>query len=394
MPLLELPETLLEDIIALATGVVPSTSALRYNRTFHLEDSLTAKKKGPTRRRSGGSSTAMSLLLSSRLLSTLTRGILLRRGVFSPRSGEAMEEFLGLIGEDAFQLVKHVNWTVYMIEPPDSDICASNVLGRGELTADIVERLPSKLNLHSLRLRPQEGAQLVNENSIFSGVGSMFCPEPTDAFKRFRDLRELELDFPMYAHFEIFWAGSLSGGGGLGLEAPSNGPAFPALRRLLLRGRSNTNLFEARIIQAFSEGQLPSLQTLQIHGVVGRYSPEGERASRIPPELLRAVHPLSEFEWIGFRCPDFCVEGKHTLQGRLSRAHLEALKERHGETLRSLTIDYGTCGCAHYCPPEFDFTKEELMEFLLKLPALEWVSIKAPQIDFQVEGERCRDETD
>lgn len=406
MPLVDLPESVLEDIVALAIGVSQSFDGLRHNKTCQITDNPgpnTVYRYRPTWRTKHNSPTvfyeqdfatedrslpilipksspAVSLLLTSRYLHAVTRDLLIRRGVFEVQSEDAMERFMDSIGKDNLQLVKHVDWTLL------SDIsrkARSNVdpyhnyedVVR-ERTAALLRRLP--LRLRALRIRLPQPPNLEKPTLVTSCL--WLDSNLAKALSRFSDLQELELFRNGYfIYLELFWVPVLPASeDNESLHPhPLHQPMFPALRRLYLRGCIRGSISEAQMIKAFSQDQLPSLQTLQIDGlIVGRVA--AENGWPFTPAVLLAMHPLVEFEWNGFNCKTYSCRTTFLSELPLEK-DLAALKERHGQTLRVLKINYSRCHCCEtmLCP---DVTEDMVMGFLDEMSGLDRVHIKGLRV--------------
>ncbi|KAK5998808.1 hypothetical protein PT974_01191 [Cladobotryum mycophilum] len=118
---------------------------------------------------------------------------------------------------------------------------------------------------------------------------------------------------------------------------------------------------------AFSQEQLPSLKSLTLDCILYNdhvdYIFYPYRMELFSPEAIMAMNPLEEFKWV------------HYNMERLAPGE----QRRHGATLKTLNLDYGTFPAA--CTR---LRERDVKLFLAKMPGLKRVRIHAPKIDVDI----------
>lgn len=112
-------------------------------------------------------------------------------------------------------------------------------------------------------------------------------------------------------------------------------PVFPLLRHLYLNGCLTSDITPGHMAFALSSQQLPWLRFLFVDGLLlDALEPV------FVPEVLAGMNSLEEFHWVNY---DFDTGLRRTLgepHDPPGREHLESLEERHGESLRVLSLNY------------------------------------------------------
>ncbi|KAL4890062.1 hypothetical protein BDV59DRAFT_204661 [Aspergillus ambiguus] len=238
---------------------------------------------------------------------------------------------------------------------------------------DLLERLSKELQTLALLGPHDDSLEYTNYHKTH--------PALLRALNTFPGLRHLELEFyDHWLHVSMFcavprvsrpWAIDPIWKDSDGVPPP---PLFPNLQHLYLNGCLAHWLLPEDLILAFSQQQLPSLKSL----VIDRLLYKDDGGTVFVPEVFRRMNRLSEFNWVNY---DFETNVTHTKGGPhapLMREHLDALKERHGETLQLLSLNYTGLNSAYASDGEWILTKEYLTGFIKEMPMLDKIYIDIP----------------
>lgn len=315
---------------------------------------------------------ARHLLLSSKLLNEITSHILHSRAVFDIRNEGDLKRFVTTASETTLGQMKHVSIRLYD-DDGDSPSPESDSEIRVMAGFNLLSKLPSELR--SLRFSPPH-------DMPFYVASFSSNPLLIEQLKRFSSLQDLDLNFhDSWLNLDLISSAGYRPNIFWNLKDNALLPSmFPLLRRLRFEGCINDITGPEDLRRALSQDQLPSLQTLIVDSLLY----QGVRAGRsvFTPEVISGMKPLVEFTWI---CYNFGEKPRRTMgwqDGPLGRPHLEALSERHGKTLRRLSINYTGCRSerdVRYIPDKQGF--ERLLE---GFDDLKNVSIISPPIIIEI----------
>ncbi|KAE8132714.1 hypothetical protein BDV38DRAFT_287433 [Aspergillus pseudotamarii] len=247
------------------------------------------------------------------------------------------------------------------------DGCSDQLVANGSA---LLERLPD--DLLSLSLTTQDDGDY--SSYIYFG---RIHPAFQQSLARLRNLHRLELDFyNQWLSLNLWCAKPPVSMTFLAKDVALPPPMFPNLRHLYLTGCLSGSVTSEDVIVAFSQQQLPSLQSL----VIDRLLYEDEGPPVFVPEVIMHMNPLREFSWLNY---DFGIEIRRSLgdpHDLPMRGHLEALKGHHGVTLELLTLNYN----GEWGRPEYDFTEDYLKEFIKAIPTLNKIYIDIPGIGVKI----------
>ncbi|KAE8357823.1 hypothetical protein BDV27DRAFT_138640 [Aspergillus caelatus] len=371
-----LPLELLELIVRIALDLDEQqkpTGAPKVWEPYPINDS--SKGKLPPGRMV--SRTALPLILSCRTLRTITHAIILSHVQFwSPNNRQTDWLLTSLDKGSLLSRLRHVainldgnssNTWDGKGQTYGDDECSYQLVANGSA---LLERLPDDLS--SLSLTTQDDGDY--SSYIYFG---RIHPAFQQSLARLRNLRHLELDFyNQWLSLNLWCAKPPVSMTFLAKDVALPPPMFPNLRHLYLTGCLSESVTSEDVIVAFSQQQLPSLQSL----VIDRLLYEDEGPPVFVPEVIKHMNPLREFSWLNY---DFGIEIRRSLgdpHDLPMREHLEALKRHHGVTLELLTLNYN----GEWGRPEYDFTEDYLKDFIKAIPTLNKVYIDIPGIGVKI----------
>ncbi|KAE8155853.1 hypothetical protein BDV40DRAFT_306622 [Aspergillus tamarii] len=369
-----LPLELLELIVRIALDLDQQqkpTDAPKVWEPCPINDS--SKGKLPPRRMV--SRTALPLILSCRTLRTITHAVIFSNVQFwSPNNRQTDWLLTSLDKGSLLTRLRHVainldgNSSITWDDKGQTygaDERSDQLVAKG---SELLERLPD--DLVSLSLTAQDDG----DYSPYIYFGRIH-PAFQQSLARLRNLRHLELDFYyQWLSLNLWCAKPPASMTFSAKDVALPPPMFPNLRHLYLNGCLSGSVTSEDVIVAFSQQQLPSLQSLVIDRLL--YEDEGV----FVPEVIMHMNPLREFSWLNY---DFRIDIRRSLGNPHElpmKGHLEALKHHHGTTLELLTLNYNW----EWGKPEYDFTEDYLKDFIKAIPTLNKIYIDIPGIGVKI----------
>lgn len=355
--LLDLPLSILEDIVAFVLDCQATTNVLKAEQYIHPFNHKPASRR----------TNARHLLLSSKTLNQVTSYIIHSRVIFYIPNDDIFKRFTTTAGTTTLNQIRHAEICLYnnddVSPPPDSELGKHIAIG-----TDLLSKLPAELR--SLCLVPPY-------HNIPYYVTSHRChPLLVEQLKRFSSLQDLHLDFfNSWLDLSMFSSTKYRTHAYQPQNDPSPLPSmFPNLRRLHIEGCINYITGPADMARALSQGQLPSLQVLIVEALL--YDAGFHGAPVFAPEAISGMNPLIEFTWILYDHGSKMRRTDAEPDPPMVKGHLEALRERHGKTLQKLSMNY----TGHRQVNLTDVPdKEDFETFLKGFDTLTGVSIICPQ---------------
>ncbi|KAE8330426.1 hypothetical protein BDV39DRAFT_202227 [Aspergillus sergii] len=320
---------------------------------------------------------ALSLILSCKTLRTITHTIILSHVQFWSPHDRRTDWLLKSLGKgNLLPRLRHV--AINLDSNSDNTWAGKGQSYENDERSDqpmatgpaLLERLPN--NLVTLSLTAHDDGDY--SSYIYFG---RIHPDFQQRLKRLRNLRRLELDFYNHWLSPNLWCAKPSFSMAfLAKDVALPPPMFPNLQHLYLNGCLSGSVGPEDLIVAFSQQQLPSLQSL----VIDRLLCEDEGPAVFVPEVIMHMNPLREFSWLNY---DFGIEIRRSLGNPHDlpmRGHLEALKQQHGRTLELLKLNYN----GEFGMPEYDFTEDYLKDFIKTIPTLNKIYIDMPGIGAKI----------
>ncbi|KAK3177678.1 hypothetical protein K4F52_009583 [Lecanicillium sp. MT-2017a] len=305
-----------------------------------------------------------------------------------------------MIGVNRLPLVNNISFNIFSDDDYEHDPTLEHASEEAvEEATTLMDRLPPTLRRLHLQPPYHEWPYFISDRRSH--------PLLLKSLSRFKSLQELDLDFEdQYCHLDMFTSFPQTFGWGYTMQdgrifagkysgqriasphpaAPLPPPMFPHLRRLSLAGCISDCTTTSQAIKAFSEEQLPSLESLRIDGLLcgdpRDIEPEGWL---LVPEALNGMHTLVEFEWVNYDFNTRLSRTKGEPHVPPGRSHFEALRSRHGQTLRTLKIDY--TDWSQFGSDDLfyaDLDAEYVRTFVEELPSLKNVLINAAAINICV----------
>jgi hypothetical protein len=347
--LYDLPVEVLADIVARVMEFDPSSPPGRYPRkSISLRDG-----KG----RAKPLNKYINTFLVSRKLFHIAAPILYSRAYFHCSNSGIFRSFLDRLSPECLKRLRYVN----LFMDGRDDLPEATEQTEMEMWTDAMALLPTTLRVLHI---------LVPEMPFFSSRGTH--PLLLLAVHRLSGLEELEMvNLQGWMHFDLFCSALPYSDryNPTFIESPAYaGPLFPSLRTLNIQGPFARN--PGYLTAALSAKNLPRMDTLLINLMLP--CPCCGTAEVVSPEALRQVRPLTRFAW---RTSDLHRLNKPApAHKHLTKAHLEVLADRHGNTLRKLELDLTRI--------EFDdgsFSVGDIFDFLGQLPQLKSLTLYLPR---------------
>ncbi|KAI1947407.1 hypothetical protein LOZ57_003134 [Ophidiomyces ophidiicola] len=353
--LLDLPDFLLEEVLAMAIGYVNYYNGSRTQRGTNEVLSL-------------------ALLLTCRRINALTDRIILLRGVFHIKTIRSSQSLVDLFGHERLNLVR---W-IFM---PLSNVNLGNNSREGDVATagDGFEQGISLMN----SLSPRLSVLLLrysswDQNPVERNRAHRIIAQ---AVQRFGDLKHLGF---LFNHESLpLCVLSSSSSSYVGSRATSRAsvperPMFSKLQELHLGGRLLPHVTSRQLIEALSEQNLPSLRKLDLDQIY--HNPQSNERFEwiVTPEVFLNMHPLVHLRWVT-ECDITGAEGS-VPHPPPTKDHLVALQQKHGHTLRGVIMHYATWLDEISEPATLGFTRDDAAIFLQNLDLEAMVPI-VPHLD-------------
>ncbi|EER28157.1 hypothetical protein CPC735_034930 [Coccidioides posadasii C735 delta SOWgp] len=355
LSLLDLPDFLLEEVIAMAIGYVNYYDA---SGTHSVTNKVLS----------------LALLLNCRRINALTDRILLLQGLFHVNTIQGFQSLVDLLGHERLNLVR---W-IFM---PLSNVNLGDNSREGDIATaeDGFEQCISLMNCLSPRLR----VLLLRDPSW--DKNPMECDRAhriiAQAVQRFGDLKRLGF---LFHHQSLPLCVLLSSSSSyVGSRAAScasvpKRPMFSQLRHLHLHGRLLPHVTSRQLIEALSEQNLPSLIKLDLGHIYHHPQSNDGFEWIVTPEVFLNMHPLVHLRWVT-DCDASGAEGS-VPHPPPTNDHLVALRQKHGHTLRQLIMQYATWLDETSEPATLGFTRDDAAIFLKNLDLVK-VVLTVPHLD-------------
>ncbi|OJD14267.1 hypothetical protein AJ78_05369 [Emergomyces pasteurianus Ep9510] len=346
--LLDLPDFLLEEVIAMAIGYVSS-----YYSASGTHD-VTSKML------------CLALLLTCRRINALTDRILLLQGLFHVNTVQHFQRLVDMLGHER---LNYVRW-IYM--PLSTVDLGDNSREGDSATAEAgFQQCLSLMNCLSPHLRVLLLCDPCWDNSMECDRAHRIIAQ---AVQRFGNLQRLGFLF----HHQSLALCVLLSSSSSSVGGRSASCAFPKLQRLELDGRLLPHVTSQHLIEALSEQNLPALIELSLGYIY--HHPQSNYGFEwiVTPEVFLNMHPLVHLRWVT-DCDIRGAEGS-VPHPPPTKDHLLALQQKHGHTLRQLIMQYATWHDETSEPASLGFTKDDAAIFLNNLDLVKAV-LAVPHLD-------------
>ncbi|KAL2869753.1 uncharacterized protein BJX67DRAFT_320941 [Aspergillus lucknowensis] len=340
MGLLSLPQSLLEDVLALTLEIPSAPASL-------LDSEPTVAYIGTD----GGdplkppifASSILPLFLTSRQLYAVAAPLVYKQTIFDVESASDLDAFLQAIGPRNRENLRYMS--LYL-------------LAGGGANTENIQQWADSLSQLPLAMR---------------GLSIQYPDEPWDpvfqaAVHRFRHLEVLSL--PGYAPWDLFYTSQA--------QSHNAAAAFPSLRQLKVSGTRAERSDDIHIPRAFSQDALPAVSALVFEDINTQALPGAPVSNaKLLPAILRALRPLRMFEWTTVRSTRLDWAERRLFPQSLTDMHLQTLATQHGGSLQHLKLDL-----AGNLRRQWSISADGIASLLLSLDQVREATVLAPFLHF------------